>query len=227
MSEGPRVPLEQAMERFRDLVAAWGLIPERDILVGSARRLKADVGDLEILSPHEPKSADTLHRRIARTVEARTDEGGLFAAGGEGHARVIGREVRGLKPGFLEASLVMTPRPGASINVQVYRYTPANLGWQLILRTGPQTFGQIFLVAWKRAHGIPVGAGVATRPASIDGHLVNAAGEIVPVATEAEAFAAAGMDYVPPDRREAVAAHFEQARRFRAAGTPGPDGAAG
>jgi DNA polymerase/3'-5' exonuclease PolX len=47
--------------------------------------------------------------------------------------------------------------------------------------------------------GIPVG--MAGRPASIKGHLIDGSGNIVRVETEEDCFRLCGMEYIPPTQR--------------------------
>lgn len=199
MSTGARLPLEKALRVAEFLYDAWRLSPRECVVVGSVRRGRPDVGDLEILAPLEPRGDDTLCRVVQATMEP--DSASLFAASGS-RDRYLGRVERGLKPGFLAASLVVRPW-GIEIPVQIYRYEPENLGWMLIERTGPADFGRWFLGQWKKAWGIP--AGEHGRPASIDNHLVDAQGRRVPVPTEADAFRMIRSVEIPPRDRDAVA----------------------
>lgn len=198
MSVGARIALADVRLVVTALCQAWALDPSTCFIVGSARRQRPDVGDLEILAPVEPAGKDTLFTRIESTLDA---PDGLFGALA-GNVPAMGRAVSGVKPGFLEASLVMRPL-GFDIPVQVYRYTPDNLGWSVIHRTGPRDFGVWFLTKWKKAWGIPLG--VEDRPASIDGHLVDAGRNVIPVPSEERAFELAGLKYIDPWTRDAFA----------------------
>lgn len=223
MSEGPRIELSRAVEVSDVLFERWKL-PRADVypgcmVVGSVRRMKPEVGDIEMVAPLPrgwdyrklgPED-DELFGAINATVDNPwSDESApLFAATPPtppvppvptAVPRVLGSAVRGLKPGFLACSLLLRPWDGLDVPCQVYRYTPENLGWMLIERTGPREFGMWFLGQWKRRYGIPVG--VEGRQASVNNHLVNAGGVVVPVPTEAEAFRLCGMAWIEPWDRD-------------------------
>lgn len=228
MSDGPRIPLASADAVAAELVARWELRgdgpPEmwRNFVAGSVRRRRPEVGDLELVAPL-PRPVpgrpigpadDPLFRRINATVTNpwQDEKAPLFAAASAGPPAelALGSAIRGLKPGFLACSLVLRPWDGIELQCQVYRYTPDNLGWMLIERTGPREFGMWFLGAWKRRYGIPVG--VEGRQASIDNHLVDGGGRIVPTTTEEEAFRLAGQPYVEPHERDAFMSRLQASR---------------
>lgn len=208
MSTGARISLVEAVKAVHALSRLWALDASTCFVVGSVRRGRPDVGDLEFLCPVEPASKDTLHNRIEPTLH---NPGGLFASLA-GTPPPLGHAVSGFKPGFLEASFVMRPT-GADIPVQVFRYTPENLGWSMIHRTGPRDFGVWFLTRWKKAWGIPLGE--EDRPASIDGHLVNAGRDVIPVASEARAFEMAATKFIDPHHRDVFAASVRSDFRGR------------
>ena len=226
MSEGPRIRHQEAVAVAEELRRRWNLARGSAVLsshcfvVGSVRRQRAEVGDLEIVAPlpacwRTMKLAaadDPLFQRINATVTNpwRDEAAPLFAAESPAPEQPLGSAIRGLKPGFLACSLVLQPWPGIEIPCQVYRYTPENLGWMLIERTGPRKFGMWFLGAWKRRYGIPIG--VDGRQASIDNHLVDGGGRVVPVWSEEEAFRLAGERYVPPEDRDAFMARLQASR---------------
>lgn len=200
MSTGPRIALDQARDFAMQLGARWQFPHLARLgpvwVVGSIRRERSTVGDIEFLVPHEPKDNDTLYDWIARTLCMPGEGDSIFGAP-QDH---IGRPVEGFKRGFLAADFEIRMRD-LLVPVQVFRYTPANRGWQLLMRTGPSEFGQYFLGKWKDAFGIP--KGVEGAKASIDGHLVDRHGIVVPVESEEDCFAKAGMAFVPPLQREA------------------------
>lgn len=200
MSAGTRLRLDQAERVAAHLFEAWHLSPRECFVVGSVRRRKPDVGDLELLVPFEPKASDTLCKVIEATMEPASD--GLFGVSAN-KDQYLGRVERGLKPGFLAASLIMRPW-GNEIPVQVFRYEPENLGWKMLEYTGPRDFGVWFLGRWKRAWGIPTGQ--EGRQASVDGHLVDGQGRRVAVPSEADAFRIIQSAFIAPEEREAFAA---------------------
>lgn len=205
MSTGTRLPLAMAQDAARALMILWRMPTDSCMVVGSVRRGREDVGDLEFTARMPvDKNRDELHRAMAGTLK--TD--GLFA--GEARRTTFGVAVEGFKPGFKYCSVRMTMVRGEEsfdIGVQIHRYShsDSNRGWIEIMRTGPAEFGPIFLGRWKKHHGI-----THEKPASIEGHLVNVAGERVSVPTEAEAFALCGLKYIEPHQRDAIC---EQMRR--------------
>lgn len=230
MSEGPRLPHAKASSVAEAIFSKWelsGLLPDHSaacLAVGSVRRKRDEVGDLEIIAPLPvgwqtrklTAADDPLFRRINSTMSNPYRDGSmssLFSVpkddlpGGNG---VMGTAVRGLKPGFLACSLILRPWAGIEIPCQVYRYTPDNRGWLLIERTGPRDFGIWFLWRWKVRFGIPVAD--EGRRASIDNHLVDATGKVVSVPNEQEAFRLAGERYVPPEERDAFMARQQVSR---------------
>jgi len=227
MSEGPRLPHAKASAVAAALFEKWdlsGLLPDHSaacVVVGSVRRRRDEVGDLEIVAPVPPAAPgrkltsadDPLFRRInASMSNPWVDESNalFFATASDAGPEPIGTAVRGLKPGFLACSLIIRPWPDVEIPCQIFRYTPDNRGWLLIDRTGPRDFGIWFLWRWKVRYGIPVAD--EQRRASVDGHLVDAGGNVISVPTEQEAFRLAGVPYVPPEQRDTFMARQQAAR---------------
>lgn len=197
MSAGARIPYARAIKIADGLFDRWGLDRATCHLVGSCRRGKVDVGDIELLCPAEPKNRDGLVGRIQATMDAE----GMFA-GTDAEAK-IGRAVQGLKPGFLMCSLVVRPY-GTEIAVQVFRYGPDNFGWSMVRTTGPGDFGKWFLATWKKRHGIN-----PALPASVSNNLVDAAGKTIPTPTEEAAFNLCGVPWVAPEQRDAFVARMQ------------------
>jgi len=197
MSAGARIPLEHADALAHRLYAAWSLGAE-SIVVGSVRRRRDWVGDLELVMPCREPGEDVEFSRIEATMGQKA-EGGLF-----GGVPALGRPLRGLKPGFLAASLLVSLDETREVGVQIFRYTPRNRGWLLLERTGPMDFGRWFLGQWKVARGIPTGD--PKFRGSRDDHLLDRLGEIVDVFEEAECFKLAGVPYIAPHQRDAFMA---------------------
>lgn len=198
MSSGPRIQRAAAIAAAEVLFREWKMPTPACEIVGSVRRGRADVGDLEFLAPlpADPKRDDPLYEAILATCNGQPQA--LF---GEPRPRFT-EVVQGLKPGFRSASLKVKLRIGESeliVPVQVFRYTPENRGWQQIMRTGPSEFGIWFLQEWKRAFGIQNGE------ASIEGHLVDSWLKRVPVADEHECFLKIRHDFIPPEQRDGFA----------------------
>lgn len=195
-----RLSLEEAKAAATCIVGLWGLHTPDVLLVGSARRQRESVGDLEFTCRRPAEcERDVLFEAMSPTVRL----GGLFAADDE-RPEVVAEALRGFSPHFGYADLIVdltrTDGHPFRVRVQIHRWDPdgLNRGWIEIMRTGPVEFGMWFLKAWKRRWDLK-------GEASIDGRLVDGAGQQVPVRTELEAFKAAGMNYVEPDRRDAVA----------------------
>lgn len=213
MSGGPRLALRTARTIAERLMQRWSMSPATCFIVGSIRRQAETVADIDLVAPLPASPTDILFNAINATVtEPWSDpKAGLFA-------RQLVRDsafckaVSGLKPGFKALSLRVVLKSGGSIACQVFRYTPENFGWMMVEKTGPAEFGKWFLGRWKVAHGIPTGREDAK--ASIDNHLVNAGGVVVPVLSEEEAFDRAKLQWIPPEARE----EFIERARARAGG---------
>lgn len=220
MSDGPRFTLEQGRRVADALFERWGLSGLREggvpecVVVGSVRRQRPDIGDLEIIAPvpdglpDSPTPADDpLFRRINATMETpwADERAPLFGPEAVTPENPVGRIVKGLRPGFLAASIDVIPwkdaghpMAGTVLRVEVYRYTKHNRGWIMLMRTGPSEFGQWFLGRWKKAMGIPVGG---DDPASVNGHLVTSSGRVFPVETEEDCFRVIGTPPIAPEDR--------------------------
>ncbi|HLO41663.1 MAG TPA: hypothetical protein VK176_11625 [Phycisphaerales bacterium] len=215
MSEGPRITLDVADRIVARLRERWSLHPDWVVVVGSVRRRRPEVGDIELIAPAvSPNAQDSLYERIAATIDNPPAPTSIFGEERPVAADAFATAERGLKPGFLACSLVVRAWGGkCTVPVQIYRYTPQNLGWMMIERTGPANFGRWFLMKWKHAHGIPVGDG--RFKASIDNHLVNLDQKPVPVETEEIAFRRANMQWIPPEHRDVFIARAEAASKAR------------
>lgn len=225
MSTGPRITLEQAeafvlavFERRLGFSSIEDAAAQGVEVVGSIRRRRPDIGDIEIIAPMpraaNPECVQSSEDRLFRELNLCVSNpwvdgsGSLFAANPD-TSRAFGEAVRGLKPGFKAASLRLKAY-GVEVGLDVFRYDPLNAGWVKLCRTGPSEFGQWFLGRWKERMGIPVGD--PNRKASIDGYLVDSRGQIVPVATEEEAFRLIGSNFVAPDRRDAMCMAMQERR---------------
>lgn len=199
MSTGARIPIAVAVSAADVLFREWKMPTPACEIVGSARRGRLDVGDLEFLAPFpaDPKRDDPLYETILATCNGQPQA--LF---GESRPQFT-EAIQGLKRGFLSASLRVQLKLGEGdakiVPVQIFRYTPENRGWAQIMRTGPSEFGIWFLQEWKRQFGIESG------PASVDGHLVDSYLKRVPVADEAECFLKIRHEVIPPEQRDGFA----------------------
>lgn len=199
MSTGERIPLAVATQSAAILSDRWGLRPALgEIVVGSVRRQRPDVADLEFVAIQPAGDKDRLFDQLEDEAGGRA--GSLFC---EDKPRMI-EVVQGLNHRFLHARirvrLVINGTPFV-IPVEIYRFVVlpemTNQGWVTLLRTGPTDFGIAFLAQWHAHQSIPGGL-----QASKGGWLVDAAGKPVSVATEAQAFEGAGMPNVTPVVRQ-------------------------
>ena len=228
MSDGPRIPMEKAeafvlalFQRRLGYASIEDAAAQGVEVVGSIRRRRPDIGDIEIIAPMpraaNPECVQSSEDRLFRELNLCVSNpwvdgsGSLFAEKPD-TSRSFGVAVRGLKPGFKAASLQLKAY-GVEVGLDVFRFDALNAGWIKLCRTGPSEFGRWFLGRWKERMGIPVGD--PKRQASIDGYLVDDRGQIVPVATEAECFRLIGANFVEPERRDAMCEAM-QARRERA-----------
>lgn len=209
MSEGVRIPLAQAEAVIAGLREKWGLDPARVFVAGSVRRRCPDVGDVDILAPAVgPSARDELYERIVATIDNPPAPTSIFQDAPPPRDDAFATAMRGLKPAFLAADLVVRAWKGrVALKVQIARYTRENLGWMMIEKTGPAAFGRWFLTRWKQHRGIPTRD--ARFRASIDNHLVGLDQKVIAVETEDEAFRMCGLNPTPPEHREAFIRRVE------------------
>jgi DNA polymerase/3'-5' exonuclease PolX len=200
MSSGDRIPLHVAARAADFILGCWGVPNADSVVVGSVRRRRDDVGDIEICLPHEPRERDQLYKTIHAAV-GRSDA--LFEAPSDVPPVEV---IKGLKPGFKAASVrvrVVYEGEPLTLPVEIYRYEPGARGWSILMRTGPAEFGRWYLGKWKQHWGIQ-----ANQKASIDGFLVDGYAQRVPIETEEECFSRCGLAYVEPHLRDAFAANL-------------------
>ncbi len=202
MSTGPRIPLDVATrvaEVIRNDVIGGQF--KTALIVGSIRRKKETVGDVEYTFPWEPKENDALYTRLAEL--AHLGEPPLF--GERGHKMID--PIEGVKPGFKAARFyvqVQTPTGVVVAPAAIYRHEPHNKGMIEIIRTGPREFGMAVLHRWRSVFKV-------TREvwdARDQGTVVDQWGKVVPVGTEEEVFTKLGIAFEPPERREEAAARY-------------------
>jgi len=191
------------------------------VFVGSIRRKKADIGDIEIVAPC-PQGIDptwatkawiadpffTVLNGVLRNGSPVPQNTGLFSGNEQvippKNAKKIATAVRGVKPGFKAATITLHAWQGTpharDISLQVFRGYPGQMGWLTLYRTGSAEFAEWFLGKWKDRNGIPKGD--PNWKASIDGWLVGRDQEPVNVFTEEEAFDMCGIAYIPPEERD-------------------------
>lgn len=212
MSTTPqRIPLPVAQILGTRLMQTWGLKEPEAMIVGSVRREKPDVGDLEIIAPLPAQGEeDRLYKVLRDTlapVEAEAEPTTLFGAAKAAPKNYIGLAIKGLRPGFkcVDAAIRDVGDPSGSpayvtdIKIQLSRYTAgpvSNFGWYAIRTTGSAEFGEAFLTLWKAVRGIGKEA-----KGSIDNFLVDETGAKRHTPTEFDAFRMVGLIWVPPPLR--------------------------
>lgn len=220
MSDGKPMPIATAMPAAKHLRDLW-FTGEPSMVVGSLRRSKAEIGDVDILvmmpdfkaGEKLKPEADRHYLRISRFLRPAPEQApSLFGEQVEREAKTIGVAVEGLKPGFKACNLRIDGIANTPpFSVQVFRATAESIGWAVVERTGPTEFGIMFLAKWKERWGIPIGD--PNRKASRDGNLLDAEGNVVPVRSEKEAFEKCGLTFADPRQREAIARHWQKASR--------------
>lgn len=232
MSTGERIHFELAFRVVDTLALRLGLAIENrrtvDVapgltvaIVGSLRRGKQQVGDIELLAAMPaPDQADPLFEILADrfydpnpTLEApaKLAQPALFApatpAAGIAQRPVearrgerIGLPVKGLRSHFRYCQLALElKRPERIVHLDIWRYDPGeqgNRGWIEMIRTGPSDFGQVMLARWKEVRG------PSEFPASEDGYPLSAMGMRLPVPTEPDVFKLLVLPHVPLHARD-------------------------
>lgn len=200
MSTGPRIPFSKALQLSEWIASKWRMTEERGCLaVGSLRRKRADIGDLDFIAPlpKDPEQ-DELHDTIAQSLGIAPKRAPLFTPATSSPMK--GRIVKGLNPGFKSLTLMLTGASGAEMQVNIERYHPGpqgNRGWKEMMRTGPDNFGEAILTQWKwvcRTAG-------TSAPGSVNGFWVNEHGIQVATPTELHAFHMARCLWVRPELR--------------------------
>lgn len=196
-----RLSLAEARAAAECVAGLWGLNTPDVLLVGSVRRQRDSVGDLEFTCRRPAEGEpDPLFARMAPTVRV----GGLFAAEDD-RPEVVATGLKGFVTHFAYTDLLvdLTRTDGVpfAVRVQIHRWEPdgVNRGWIELMRTGPLEFGKWFLNTWRRRWQLK-------GEASVDGMLVYGSGHPAATPTEADCFRLAGINFIEPDRRDAFAA---------------------
>lgn len=229
VSDGPRMTLIQA-ERFAEAFLrrigfeSIAAVETSGVeIVGSLRRRRDSIGDLDFIAPLprvlEGRKIEAHHDPLFSAINAivdnpTVDERSTLFVAKPNPEGAIATAIKGLAPGFRECRLqVVAVNWQLVVKVNVYRYDAATYGWVKLHRTGPQEIGPWFLGRWKKAYGIPTGD--ERRQASKDGYLIDAGSNVVPVASEEEAFRLIGSNYVFPEARDRMCESIKE-RRERA-----------
>lgn len=201
MSQGERISLVYADRIVAHLIKLLGDQHGLEA-VGSIRRRQVAVGDVEMIAPHEPEADDKLFAALARHFYDPATAAkplSLFAPAPERGDR-IGQDLRGLKPGFKAASLVIECQKPArrSVALQVFRYDagPAgNRGWIEMIRTGDAEFAKAMVTRWQHVRRKPWDQG------SKDGYPIDLEGKPIAVPTEEAVFQLLRLPFIPPAER--------------------------
>ena len=218
MSTGPRIPLQSARAIASSLMQALNLREPEAMVVGSIRRQREDVGDIDIIAPLPGSFADDrLYRAIANAFQPAKapEQPALFTTGGKPATSFtpLGRVLQGHNPLFLECELEVWVRPEqdralkaiaggrplipVKASIARYRATPGNRGWLEIMRTGNAEFSKAVLECWKWQCGTRGTAAGGLK----DNHLVDQLGNARATPTEFHVFQLIGCVWVPPALR--------------------------
>lgn len=188
MSE-KRFPRAVALKVAEEILCALAGAASRVEVAGSLRRRRPDVGDIELIYipiVHQmPDSADmfgTVEVSLADVCIAGLEKAGTL----ERRLSALGRETYGPKNKLMR-------HVASGIPVDLFAATKETWWNYLVCRTGPAELNRQICVAAQRKgwKWNPYGVGFS-----------NAAGEVVPMGSEAEVFAFVGLPCLAPDSRQ-------------------------
>ena len=189
---------------------------ERVAIVGSIRRKREEVGDIELLV--EPVM--------------RTQQGDLFTQGARPDIQAVvdallseDRDRAVLKGGdrYVKMRLAGEGRREDHTTMDLFFcHPPASWGALKVIRTGPSDLGRILVTmlrekgwrqhkgaVWCPAHKVPPPFAGGSEPnTQIDGRAFVR----IPTPEEEDVFEAVGLEYVPPERRDDLAENLQQRR---------------
>lgn len=173
MSAATKLSFAEALEIARALHAEISPVVARAKVVGSLRRQRAEVGDIELLV--EPRTiASNLFGELApdlASIQHAVSGWGDIQKSGEKYAQVQRRD------GVVIDVFICTP--------------PAHWGSLLAIRTGPAELGQHAVTQMRRR-------GLVHRA----GHVETERGRLIPTPEEVHFFRAAGLPCLPPAKRD-------------------------
>lgn len=175
MSDGNRISLEKAQKwakRVYDILAPHC---QRCAIVGSVRRKKSDIGDIEIVCI----PGETL-LLLGDVFERHPD----FVAAVNKWEHVKGDALKGK---HIQRIL---PNTGG-FKVDIFVATPKNWGWIIALRTGSSAFNRDVILPAIRRRGYT----------AKDGYIYDYDGKLVVMESETFFFSAIGLDFVMPENR--------------------------
>lgn len=189
MTTSTRVPLELAEMTAYDLVSQLAPFCERAAIVGSIRRRRLEVKDVEILAvpkvePLRNLFGDVFDQRnyLDIAVESMLDAGQLSKRLDRNGKPAVGERYKRLIYDGLAVDLFSC-------------LPPAQWGLLMVIRTGPAEFSKR-LVTQKRFGGL-----LPNHWSVRDGAMWNGLGELVPTPEEADVFRAIELDWIEPEVR--------------------------
>lgn len=195
MADRPRVGLSLARLRAVGLCEKLGPYVDRIEIVGSIRREKPQVGDIELLLEPKSREASLFGDRepVIEPIRRTLSRFGALTKNGDRYIRVTSTEE-------------------GAIPVDVFLvHPPATWGAQLAIRTGPAALSR-YCVTQLRYKGWRCESGRVLRPTTGDGVKVIA-GQLYekhPTETEEAFFEACGVPFVPPPERERLVLRLAQ-----------------
>jgi len=176
-------PLHEAEAISTALVADLEPFCVRIAVAGSIRRRKEMVGDIEIVVIPRYEPVGLFGDMQANALWAHLHDAGDRY-----------RFVKGDKPDGRYYQLTLPAHD--DLQLDLFLAQPDNWGWILLMRTGSAAFSAGVLGEWKRRRGSG-----KDQPGSIDGRLVDHAGQVVPTPDEETVFALVGRAAIPPEGR--------------------------
>lgn len=174
---GPYLKLDEALRVGERVANELAPHVKRIKAVGSLRRQKATVNDIEFLVEPKPQPAllDDVAQPDVESIKGALRTMGTWVKGGERFMQIT--NLFGIRGRTLEIYLC---------------HPPAQFGSLLAIRTGPYELGRFAMMALsKRGY------------THIDGHVIeNATGNVVPTPEEEDFFRLAGIPHWKPAHRE-------------------------
>jgi DNA polymerase/3'-5' exonuclease PolX len=195
VSAGTRVPLAEATRAAEQLATVLGLGCSRITIAGSIRRLRPDVGDIELVAVPRVHT-ETLREGLFETRELLVDE-----------LQVVLDTL--LMDGTLAAH-PMDPKRGAryskwlhvasGIQLDLFSARPETYGLALLIRTGSADYSHRF-VTQIRGRGWHVGGGMELHRGPLACADRIAPCEAVPTPEEADVYRHVRLTFIEPEDR--------------------------
>lgn len=189
---------------------------ERVEIVGSIRRGREEVGDIELLI--EPIM--------------RVQQGDLFAGDARPDTQAVVDSLRDQEPDrsvvkggsrYVQMALTQDEHTGQRQKLDMFFcHPPASWGALKTIRTGPSELGRILVTmlrekgwrqhkgaVWCPAHDVPPPVAGGSEPTT---QIDSRAFVRIPTPEEEDFFEAVGIEYVPPERRDELAQRLQQRR---------------